>query len=245
MKSHQRAGIKSHQRAGINSHQRAGKGSHQRDGRNRQQYERMADQAKLMVIIAVFFTASCFAYASYESSKCIDTENQCQDEEQGFLSKLYFSEKSAERLNLEREVSSDSKGFEFMVWDRERVSLSKELLSLQHRRINLQPLNGELWLELNYLNHTAGVAHAQRSWVLNRSQNIVSWNDQQRAQLVHQCVNEFEVYGQVITSSCIEILVQLPLNKNIGRIATNAKISVERLELARSEALKSQIIEAP
>lgn len=236
--------MESHQRRGINSHQRRDEKSHEQGGMANYSHGSV-NALKLVVTLAVLIAASCFAYASLVSSACVDEENQCMDAERDFLSKLYYSESSGQYAKLKREFASESKSFEFMVWDRERTSLSKALLSLQHQRINLQPLDDELWLELNYLNQNALVTHSERSWALNRSEEVVGWNHEQSAQLVHHCVNEYEFYGQVITSSCVKNLVHLPADWSLGRIANKARLRAERIERARSEALKSQIIEAP
>ncbi len=245
MESHQPRGEKSHQPRGEKSHQPKGRSSHLRRSENHQQHERIIAYSKLMVTICVFVTALCFAYASFVSSACVDDKSRCLDTQHGFLSKLYFSENSAQYAMLKQEFSDQSKSFEFMVWERERASLSRSLLSMQYQRINLRPLNDELWLELNYLNDNARVPHEERSWALDRSEEVVGWNHEQSAVLVYHCVNEFEVYGQLTTASCIRNLVHLPASQTLSRMAKKTKLSAERIERARSEALKSQLIEAP
>ncbi len=232
----------SHQRRGKKSQKLKDESSNQFSGLESRSYSSV-NRLKLVVASAVFFASSCFAYASLVGSVCIDAESQCLNAERGFLSKLYFSDNSLKYSKLKREVSSGSQSFEFMVWDRERTSLSKALLPIQHQRINLQTLNDELWLELNYLNHNARVSHSERSWALNKSEEVVGWNHDLRASLVHHCVNEFEFYGQVITSSCMENLIHLPTNWNLGQMAKKAKLSAERIKNARSEALNSRVIE--
>jgi len=226
--------------------------SQQRDGMNSHQDRGIADRSnswedrfRFVVTIVVLFTAVFFTYESFLSSVCVDAQKQCLEEGRGSLSKLYFSDDNLQYAKLTREVFSESKGFEFMVWDHERTNLARNLLTAQHQRINLQPLNDELWLELNYLNSNARVDHSERSWALNRSEKIAGWNYEESAKIVHFCVNEYELYGQITTSSCVAKLVDLPGYWSLRQWATKANLNSERLARARSEALKTRIVEAP
>jgi len=212
-------------------------GSKRKGSINGNRHEQM-DRIKRLVAFSFFVAALSLSYASFLSSECIDIETKCLDSKPGFFKGLYISDSALQHAKLKREVVLESAGFEFMVWDRERRDLSNTLLALQHQRINLQPLNDQLWLELNYFNENAQMDTAERSWGVGRAYQIAGWHHKQRAKLIYYCVTELEVDAAVVSDVCAEVLGRLPSYWSLARTAREANLSLERLKKAHAIALQ-------
>jgi len=185
----------------------------------------------LLIALAVIFLIS-LAISSIAISNCIDEQYRCQNIDTDLpLNKLYIRRSASKSHQLKKEYLDNVESLEFMTWDRERVSLAKRLLSIQYQRLNLNPLNAQIWLDLNNLSLIAGVEKNERDWVLDKSIGVAGWNYQNSPVLIYHCVITVLDSPNHSSLVCSDVLLNLPSGA-ISHNARNANISVQNLKKA-------------
>jgi hypothetical protein len=139
------------------------------------------------------------------SSKCID------DSRMGCVNKSFYTSPAAiHDRRLDALIQQKSKTLELIVWGSDRRILSHEISDLLHQRINFNPLNGKLWLQLTYFQKDAGISIADRAWVIARARKLTKWNLFSRSQLSHYCIVEYEKFQSVSPRLCSDLIANLP-----------------------------------
>ena len=173
------------------------------------------------------------SFHAYSASQFVDG-----DVTQYLGSNIYLSSDIAESHSLAASIEIESKGLEFMVWDRERQELNLKLSKLLQRRINLTPFNGPLWGQLASLQKQSGESDGDRAWVLQRASTLLRWNFNHRTELSHYCIVGYYEFQTVSADLCSSLLLNLPANFPLERIArvANVKPNDLRAVLALEEA---------
>lgn len=123
---------------------------------------------------------------------------------------FYISSKELRNQRLMSLFESQARGLEFMVWERERRDLSRELSHLLWKRINLDPYYGANWLQLIYLQKEAGASRLERAWTLERAASLLKWNIENRALISHYCIAEYADFIKLIPDTCSSLILNLP-----------------------------------
>jgi len=154
----------------------------------------------ILLIVFVYLSVNAFIAARY-----IDNHHL------GYSSaNVYLSQGGSYDASLASTINSESKSLEFMVWPQERRALSQALSQMVQQRIALDPFNGDLWLQLSYLQKDAGVNMNERAWTIERAARLLKWNINQRPKIGHYCVSEYTLFQQVIPALCSSLISNLP-----------------------------------
>ena len=94
---------------------------------------------------------------------------------------------------------------EFMVWDRERRTLSLELSKLLRDQVNIEPFNAELWRRLSFAELGANRSDESLAFAIKQALILGKWNADRRLVLLHHCVLNYSKLERVI---CIGLPVE-------------------------------------
>lgn len=153
---------------------------------------------------------------------------------------LYLSSRASKQATLAASINRQSKGLEYMVWRHERRNLSVRLSEILQQRINLDPFNGELWMQLNYFNKEAGVRYSDRAWAIERAAKLLKWNFDKRSLISHYCIIEYDDFHKVSPGLCASLISNLPKDWPDHQKAKKANVRLSDLQAALTLAqLKS------
>lgn len=192
----------------------------------------------------VFFrvTISCalipilfwLATNAFVASQCIDSEPiGCS------MVNLYVSEPVIEDEKLNIEIDNRSKALEFMVWEHERGNLSRELRGLVRQRINLDPFNRALWLQLAYLQKETGITSDNRAWTLERAAKLSNWNLEERSKISRYCIDEYTEFRHVSARLCSSLIAKLPSRWSDQFKAQKMNVSLSKFQAVLQAEEKS------
>ena len=108
---------------------------------------------------------------------------------------------------------------DFMVWERERHSLVRELSSILRRQINAEPFDPYLWQSLSGLYGYDGISTVESAWIWERALVLNRWNDSERSTLTHHCINRYEEFKELAPQLCLETLKNVPKTPNSRYLA--------------------------
>jgi len=110
---------------------------------------------------------------------------------------------------------------EFMVWPQERQQLSQNLVQLLQQKINLDPMNSSLWVQLSLAQADANIELAERISTIRRGLLLSRWSRDNRLILTRPCVLEYQELTKLEPDLCHELLNQIadgmPIDKKLRR----------------------------
>jgi hypothetical protein len=185
--------------------------------------------SKLSLGWTLISISTVLALNAFFASRVVDTNSR-----ELLGPNFYISSKELRNQRLMSLFGSQVRGLEFMVWERERSDLSRELSQLLWQRINLDPYYGSNWLQLIYLQKEAGASSLERAWTLERAASLLKWNIQDRVLISHYCIAEYADFIKLIPDTCSSLILNLPSQWPDQHKAdrTNVRLAVLRSVLA-------------
>lgn len=180
---------------------------------------------KFAISCALISTLFWLATNAFVASQCIDSELIGCSSANLYVSSLVLED---EKLNIE--IENRSKAFEFMVWEQERRNLSRELSDLVRQRINLDPFNGTLWVQLAFLQKESGASHDERAWTIERAAKLTNWNLDERSKISRYCIDEYTEFQHVGSRLCSSMIAQLPSHWSVQLTAHKMNLSISKLK---------------
>ncbi len=179
-------------------------------------------------LTALFFW---LAWNAYIAAQYIDTDGEILGES------IYLSSGELRDSELANSIDRDVKRMEYLFWSQELRNLNRGLSTHLRQRINHNPFNGQLWVQLSYLQKDNGVSLADRAWTIARAARVSNWNFDQRSEISHHCIVDYSEFLALNPDLCSTMLNNLPPNWPEHAIAgkSNVKIADLRavLELER------------
>jgi hypothetical protein len=137
---------------------------------------------------------------------------------------------SRQTLERDKRIEVITKQLEFMVWERERSALHRELASLLKHNINDKPFDPYLWRSLTFVQADLLVPIEERAWTLGQAWKLLNWNHSERFVLAHHCFKSFDEFRVVSPTLCSEIIRNLPWTSNRAVLASFVGVEEQRLE---------------
>ena len=143
---------------------------------------------------------------------------------------IYLSPVVSKGANLNALFEREAKRRELSFWNQDRLKLAKELSKILRQRINLTPFDGELWLQLSYLEKEAGVNINDRAWTLGRAAKLLKWNDDQRSKITYHCIVDYEGFRLKSAKLCSSLITNLPAKWTDGTKAQKVGVKLDDLQ---------------
>ena len=177
-------------------------------------------------LMLVFFGLASHAFTA--------SEHVDQDNRKDLRGNLYLSSRVAKSADLASIIEIQSTDLEFMVWDHERRKLSRRLIELLRQRINIDPFDGGLWMQLMHLQADAGLSTTDRAWAIQRASKLLRWNVNERSELSYYCISEYVDFTSVAADLCSSIISNLPKKWSDPVQAAKAQVSLSDLKIVLS-----------